>query len=288
MIAQAASIAPSSASPTTPSIPTPKPRPKPKTIEQVLETVSASRLQLFHQCRLKFFFRYVTCLVKPRTSALFMGSMVHSVLQSWNLSRWRTGTFDLAKLKAEMDQNWTKEQLKQSITWDLGEEQEAKAESWTLFEIYLKHTPIALDEKPEGVEVALEVDLKDRGLPRLVGIIDLVRKGGRIVDFKTASVTPNSDKAEHMHELQLSCYSILYREATGQKEGGRELHHLVKLKTPKIVISEFPPMTNKQESRLFRILESYVNGVQGEDWVPSPNPMSCACCEYFNECRLYC
>ena len=30
---------------------------------------------------------------------------------------------------------------------------------------------------------------------------------------------------------------MLYREATGQRETGIELHHLVKLKTPKLVVS---------------------------------------------------
>jgi putative RecB family exonuclease len=107
------------------------------------------------------------------------------------------------------------------------------------------------------------------------------------VDFKTSSVTPNAEKAEHLHEVQLSCYALLYRESTGHMESGRELHHLVKLKTPKIVISEFGPMTEKQKVRLFWIMESYVAGIEREDWVPSPNPMSCACCEYFNECKAW-
>jgi hypothetical protein len=271
--------------PTTPSPPTSKP--KRKTVEQVLETVSASRLQLFHQCRLKFFFRYVLGLQKPRPSALFMGSMVHSVLQSWNLARWRTGKADNDTLKQKLEDDWKAEQIKLPVTWEPGEEQDTKADSWSLFQIYLQQTPIALDEKPEGVEVKLDVDLKYRGLPRLVGIIYLVRSGGRIVDFKTSSQTPNADKAEQMHETQLSCYSVLYREATGRMEGGRELHHLVKLKTPKIVITQFPPMTYKQQTRLFRIMDSYVDGVQREDWVPSPSPMSCACCEYYGECRAW-
>lgn len=256
-----------------------------KPVDEVLKTVSASRLQLFHQCRLKFYFRYVLRLAKPRTSALFFGSMVHSVLQSWNLTRWRIGQVDQDALKQKLESEWIQDQKKQPVTWEAGEEQKAKADSWSLFETYLQQTPITLDERPEGVEVSLEVDLTNRGLPRLIGILDLVRKGGRIVDFKTASTTPTREKVEHMHEVQLSCYSLLYRASTGRTEGGRELHHLVKLKTPKVVITEFPPMTQQQEIKLFRIMESYVNGIQNEDWIPSPSPMSCACCEFFKECR---
>jgi len=146
---------------------------------------------------------------------------------------------------------------------------------------------ISLDEKPEAVDVSMEADLSHHGLPKLIGIIDLVRKGGRIVDFKTSSTTPNPEKVEHLHETQLSSYAVLYRDAVGKKESGLELHHLVKLKTPKLVVSSFPPMTESQKTRLFRIMESYQEGVERRDWIPSPSPMTCACCEYFNECRKW-
>ena len=43
--------------------------------------------------------------------------------------------------------------------------------------------------------------------------------------------------------VQCSCYALMYREATGAREQAIELHHLVKLKTPKLVVTELPPMT---------------------------------------------
>lgn len=61
----------------------------------------------------------------------------------------------------------------------------------------------------------------------------------------------------------------------------------MKLKAPKLVVTEAGPMTAAQETKLFRAIESYVEGVQREDWVPNPNVMTCACCEYFNECRQW-
>jgi putative RecB family exonuclease len=253
----------------------------------ILEKVSASRLQCFHQCRLKFYFRYVLGLKKPKTSALFVGSMVHLVLQAWNLARWRQSNVGTLELKVQFESNWTLEQEDSPIKWDDGEETASKQGAWAMLETYFTQTPITPDEKPEAVEVQVEADLYSHGLPRLVGIIDLVRKGGRIVDFKTSSQTPNPEKAEHLHETQLSCYSLLYREATGKQESGLELHHLVKLKTPKLVVTTMTPMTQVQETRLFRVMESYVSGVQREDWVPSPSVMSCSSCEFFNECRRW-
>lgn len=88
-----------------------------------------------------------------------------------------------------------------------------------------------------------------------------------------------------MHERQCSCYAVMYREATGQTESAVELHHLVKLKTPKLVVTTLPAMTPKQETQLPKTVDSYLEGVQRQDWIPSPSPMACACCEFFNECR---
>jgi CRISPR/Cas system-associated exonuclease Cas4 (RecB family) len=256
-------------------------------IQQLHQTVSASRLNTWQSCRLKFYFRYVLKIKRAQSSAQYVGSMVHLVLQNWNMARWRKQSIQTEVFQQQFELDWQLKQQESPIRWDTDEEADAKKESWSLVETYLKNTPIQPDEMPEAVEVAVEADLSHHGLPRLIGIIDLVRQGGRIVDFKTTGQTPNPEKAGHLNETQLSCYSVLYRETTGSKEKGLELHHLVKLKTPKLVIASLPPMTEPQETKLFRIMESYQAGLERKDWIPSPSPMSCACCEYFNECRRW-
>ena len=172
------------------------------------------------------------------------------------------------------------------VRWDEGEEPGEKQTAWSLVDFYLKHTPIPPNEMAEGVEVSVEADLTNHGLPKLIGIIDLVRAGGRIVDFKTLGQTPTDEKAIHTNEVQLTGYSLLYRAATGQVEGGRELHQLVKTKTPKLIVTQQGPMTEQQQTRLFRQMESYVDGLDREDFVPSPG-MQCSMCSYFNECRKH-
>jgi CRISPR/Cas system-associated exonuclease Cas4 (RecB family) len=261
--------------------------PRQASTQELLEHVSASRLIAFQTCRLKFYFRYVLRLTKAKTPALHVGSTVHSVLQKYNLMRWHSGTFDLKQLKQHFQKKWLEEQAEEKVTWDDGEEEGSKQSAWTMLETYFDQSPIDLKEKPEAVEVTVDADLASHGLPRLVGIIDLVREGGRIIDYKTSAQTPNSERVGHLNDTQLSCYGVLYREAVGRPESGFELHHLVKLKTPKIIVTSFGPMTEHQETRLFKIIESYVNGLQRGDWIPSPSPMACACCEFFNECRAW-
>lgn len=260
-----------------------QPAPKVNPIENLAKTVSASRLNCFLGCRLKFFFRYVQEITKPPTPSLHVGSVVHLVLKAWNMCRWKKQAFELARFKMVFEACWADQQAK--INWE-DEEPAEKSSAWSLLETYFIETPIKANEMPEAVEVPMETDLSKHGLPTLIGVLDLVRAGGRIVDFKTSGKTPSPEDAIHQNEIQLSCYSVLYREATGKPESARELHHLVKTKVPKIIITSLEPMSDLQQVRLFRVMDSYQEGVAREDWVPSPG-IQCCSCDYRSECQRW-
>ena len=254
-------------------------------VEKILtEPVSASRVNLFHNCRLKFYFRYVLKLNKPTSPALHVGKTVHAMLQEWSKQRWLGKPADSAILLSHFNEHWQLSLRDAPVSFDAGEEETERNKAWALVEMYLRETPIPVDEKPMGVEVSVETDLSEHGLPNLRGIIDLVRSNGEIVDFKTSATTPNVEQVLHRNLLQLTIYGLLYREATGEKEKGFELHHLVKTKTPKLVVTRHAPITEKQKDNLFRSIESFVDGVQREDWVASPG-LQCASCEFFTECK---
>jgi putative RecB family exonuclease len=258
-------------------------RPLSRTVEQLLETVSASRISCWLQCRLRFYFRYLSGIQKPKSAALVVGSAVHLVLKYWNQSRWSGKSPSLKEFHDRFSDAWLEEQ-KTPVKWEVGQEEEQKKTGWRLFETYQREYPIPSDEKPEAVEVKAEIDLRSKGLPKLIGVIDLVRPGHRIIDYKTIGQTPDPEKVRHTTEVQTSTYSLLYRDATGNQETAIELHHLVKTKSPKLVVVPVGSMTANQETRLYRVMESYVEGLQREDFVPSPS-MQCASCEFFNECR---
>ena len=254
-------------------------------VEKILrEPVSASRVNLFHSCRLKFYFRYVLKLKKPTSAALYVGKTVHAMLQEWSKQRWLGKPADSAILLSHFNEHWQLSLRDAAVSFDAGEEETEKKKAWALVEMYLRETPIPVAEKPMGVEVSVETDLSEHGLPNLRGIIDLVRSNGEIVDFKTSATTPNAEQVLHRNLLQLTIYGLLYREATGEMEKGFELHHLVKTKTPKLVVTRHAPITEKQKDNLFRSIESFVDGVQREDWVASPG-FQCSSCEFFNECK---
>jgi len=256
-----------------------------RTIEELTATVSASRLSTWLQCRLKFHLRYVAGVVKPPSAALHVGKTVHAVLQQWSLARWRGAPLDDDAIGAVFEAAWTQPEGA-AMVWNGEEEASAKGNTLAVIQTYLRETPVPVDEKPEGVEVSVEIDLASHGLPVLVGVLDLVRAGGRIVDFKTTGRTPDPKMVLHTTEVQTTGYALLYREATGQRESGIELHHLVKLKTPKLVVTEAGPATDQQVTRLFHLIDAYVDDLERRDPIPSPG-MQCSMCEFLGECRAW-
>jgi putative RecB family exonuclease len=242
-------------------------------------------LSTWQRCRLQFYFRYVAGIQKSPTPALHIGTTVHTVLQQWNLARWHVRELEPQELKEIFFRAWIIWQEGEQIDWE-GKEEAIKSATWDLIQLYFRETPITPDEKPEAVEVGVEADLTGHGLPLLIGVIDLVRAGGRIVDFKTSARKPDVELLAHTSETQTTSYGLLYREATGGKENGIEIHHLIKTKQPKVVVNELGPVTQAQITRLFRVIEAYLKGVAQEDFVPSPG-VQCAACEFFNECRAW-
>ena len=277
MSAVAAPVAP--AAPETAAPPT-----EPEIITTLQQTVSPSRLTLFLQCRLKFWFRYVARLTKPKSAALHVGGAAHAVLKAWNKSRWRGTPLTLKQLHDEYATAWA-DTGDEPVAWEPGEEADEKTTGWRLVETYIRESKIPAELRPDAVEVPVEADLREHGLPTLIGVLDLVQ-AGIIVDYKTSGQTPNPERAVHTHEVQTSSYAVLYREATGRNENGIEVHTLVKLKTPKLVVTATPPMSDPQQTRLFRLIEAYGHGLDVRDFIPSPG-LQCASCEFFNECRAW-
>ena len=86
-------------------------------IRALQATVSASRLSLFLQCRLKFYFRYVLKLPKPKTASLHLGSAVHAVLKAWNKVRWLQQPLSLKEVHENMNESYEPERHPIRRTW---------------------------------------------------------------------------------------------------------------------------------------------------------------------------
>src|SRR5271156_2037990 len=81
-----------------------------RSIDDLIGYVSASRLSTWSQCRLKFFFRYVLGLHKPKSASLHVGSSVHAVLKLWNRARWKGEPTSLKQLHDVYSAAWVEQQ----------------------------------------------------------------------------------------------------------------------------------------------------------------------------------
>jgi CRISPR/Cas system-associated exonuclease Cas4 (RecB family) len=252
------------------------------TSEDLTSTVSASRLNTFHGCRLRYYFTYIEKREAPSTPSLHIGKSVHEVLRRFNLSRWKGEICSTDELRDAFLTYWSGAQKANPVEW--GDDEEAKREqAWKLALTYLENNPVPINEAIEGVEVRLEGQLPGRPTT-LVGVLDLIRKGGRVVDYKSSGVTPRDETSvRHSHSLQLSSYSWLYAESTGNAPTAMEIHTLVKLKSPKVVITTLATPNQRQLDRFFRAVDSWADGVGSEDWAASVG-IQCAGCPHYSHC----
>ena len=88
---------------------------KPKPIAELRQTVSASRLNTWLSCRLKFYFSYVLGLRKPKTAALYVGTSVHGILKLWNRARWRRQPFTIQLAREQFDTLWQTDQAQEKV-----------------------------------------------------------------------------------------------------------------------------------------------------------------------------
>lgn len=251
-----------------------------------LEYISVSRLKLFLTCRLKFHFEKVLALPKPTGPSLHFGKAIHAGLQHYNKARWRGGDSSELAVLAAFEKAYDQPEDNRPVDFETAEERaELRAKGEPLLRAFLNSRQLAPEKKPMAVELRLSAELPSLALP-LLGVIDLVEEDGTPVDYKTVASTPDTSLEAWLHEIQLTAYSLLVEESTGEAIPANELVFLVKTKTPKIIPLRLPPPDQAQRDRFARLVEVYANGVANDAYYPSPG-QHCSWCAYRTECSAW-
>ena len=252
----------------------------------VWEYVSASRLNTWLSCPLKFKLRYVDGIRTPTTRAMFLGKQVHAGLETYYRHRMLRITLDAGDVAGRMEDGWDAFVADEDMTFaDTTEEQSLKQQAVDLVTTYLAQVPVD-EPTPQAVEVTMEAPLidsvtgEDLGIP-LLGITDLVidDNGPTIVDFKTAS--KSSQPAEISHEIQLTSYSYLFRRLTGEKESGLQIRSLIKTKKPKIEYHTYATRSDQHLARFFSVVREYLDALDSGRFNYRPG-WGCAMCDHRN------
>ena len=251
-----------------------------------LDYISVSRLKSFLSCRLRFYFEKVVAIPRPLSPNLHYGHAIHAGIQHYNKARWRGGDASETAVIAAYQKAFDAPQNGAKVSWESAAEETAqRTEGEPLLRAFLATQLLAPDTKPAGVELKLRAELPSLALP-LLGIIDLVTADHVPVDYKTIGKTPDLSLEAWLHELQLTAYTLLVEDATGEKSPANELVFLVKTKTPKVISRRIPAPKQAQRDRFARLVETYATGVANEDYYPSPG-MHCGWCDFRSECAAW-
>lgn len=257
----------------------------------VWDYISPSRLNLWLRCPLAFKLQYIDGVRTPTTPSLFLGKAVHDGLEIVYRHRQLCADLPAAEIARRMLDGWDELVAKESMSFDsAAEEDSLKQQALALVAAYMDHVADTL-EIALAVETSMEAPLIDPdtgenlGIP-LTGIVDLVvddRAGPLIIDFKTAA--KSSPPFEITHEIQLSSYAYLFRQTTGDEEGGLEIRSLVKTKTPKIEFHTYQARREQHFRRLFAVIRAYLDDLARGSFVFRPG-FACIVCDHRNgACR---
>jgi len=253
--------------------------------------VSYSQLETFHQCPLKYKYRYILGIPTPPSHTLSFGQTIHRVLRDFHRAD-LFGKKDLAYLLSLYETHWLGE------GYDSEEHKKERfAEGQSLLkDYYEKHReqlgrPLFLEKK-----FTLKVD----GLP-LIGSIDridevakegkapqLARRRGRspdrsgrrgvdIIDYKTGKV---KDQRAVDRDEQLTIYALAARDALGLKPESLALYFIET--NEKVVTTR----TDEKLDQKMAELKETIAAIKESEFAPTPNFL-CDYCDFRHICPAY-
>ena len=251
----------------------------------VYEYVSASRLKTWLRCPLAFKLRYIDGIVTPSSPSLVLGKIVHRGLEHYYRHRKRGVNLYPTIVTDYIGRIWDEVVADEMLSFTTkDEERELQAKAENLLNTYIAHAtdwpcqPLAVEERFQAPLIDPTTG-ENLGIS-LVGVVDLIADDGTgpvITDFKTAA--RSSKQIDVVHEVQLSCYSYLFRERTGQTEAGLAIESLIKNKTPKIEVHRFGPRQDTHFERLFTVIRAYLDSIDKMRFHMSPG-LECSFCDF--------
>lgn len=251
-----------------------------------METISASKVQTYLLCPLKYRFQYVDRIPKPwRAAALAFGTSVHAAIEWFHRERIAGRTSDLEAAQNIFTADWFAQNL-EPLVFKEKESSEGLADMGRkMLSLYVEQ---ALREPPPlSVEEPFEIDLADPITGelfdlKLCGRIDLMEVGEILVDVKTAGRSFESRGLER--HLQLSVYALSSYHLRNRIPRLR-LDVLLKLKQPRVERME-TARTVVDLAWTAHLIRRVAGSIASGHFYPNPGWI-CGECEYFAHCQAW-
>jgi len=242
--------------------------------------LSPSQCNMFLGCAAKWWFRYGAGLPDPKAGALVRGSVVHKLAEFWFRQRLAGNTLELDALAEPFEAIW--DQQVEGAQFIPDEPAEVvKKQAATLARKYLD------EAAPEINVVSLEQKVSGdiAGVP-VIGWIDMLDAGGRIIDLKTAKAKPSGIEPGYAFQL------ATYRQLEPRSNGKARLDTVVATKMPQLVTISYE--VSVQDQLLTQSLYPLVReGIREGLYFPNRASNLCsrkycnfadACCKEYGGC----
>lgn len=248
-------------------------------------TLSASQISTWLGCHRKWAFRYVEHAPREfRSSALALGSAVHSALDWFHGEKLDGGSPAPTKVAEIFRADWDAEQ-EEPIRFKDGESYASLRETGeTLARLYAERFA---DTRIEATELPFEVPLVDPETGEILGesirgYIDLLLPDDTLVEVKTTARRFGDDDLRR--RLQLTAYAYAHRLKTGRAPK-LAVVSLTKTRRPAVEVAT-TVRTPAEDAFFVHLAREAAEGMDSGAYPPNPG-WQCADCEFQRSCAAW-
>jgi DNA helicase-2/ATP-dependent DNA helicase PcrA len=235
-------------------------------------SLSASDLDLYLTCPLKYKFRRVFGIPEEPTINQRFGILIHSVLERFHKDpgEGEAGNGGLAELMDLFESGWRRSGFGSS-----DDELQFRDRARGAMRLYWERESESEGE-PAWLERKFDIRIGEHQVRGRVDRVDRLPDGGyELIDYKTGE---RKSEAQLENDLQLALYRLAAREAWGLEAGTGSYYYV--LDADKVAAPVMPDDDERVERTVLEVGE----GVLGQDFEPRPAPTTCSWCDY----RLIC
>jgi superfamily I DNA/RNA helicase/RecB family exonuclease len=233
-------------------------------------SLSASDLDLYLTCPLKYKFARVFGIPQEPTINQRFGILIHNVLERFHKEPSDGGEDDLERLMALFEAGWRRSGFGTS-----DDELQYRERAREALRLYCEREGGAEGE-PVWLERKFDIKIGDHHVRGRVDRVDRLPDGEHeLIDYKTGERKTESDLES---DLQLALYRLAAREAW-EIEAAHGSYYYV-LDAEKVAAPTKPDDAERVERTVLEVGE----GILGQDFEPRPSPAVCSWCDY----RLIC
>jgi DNA helicase-2/ATP-dependent DNA helicase PcrA len=230
-------------------------------------SLSASDLDLYLTCPLKYKFARVFGIPQEPTINQRFGILIHNVLERFHKEGEETaGEEGLDRLMSLFEAGWRRSGFGSS-----DDELQFRDRAREAMRLYWEREAEAEGE-PVWLERKFDIRIGEHHVRGRVDRVDRLPGGGHeLIDYKTGE---RKSEAQLESDLQLALYRLAAREAWGLEASTGSYYYV--LDAEKVAAPVRPDDAERVERTVLQVGE----GILGQDFEPRPSPTVCSWCDY--------